>query len=102
MSERHGACRRFRVTERLGFANWAGNENCYQFIHDKIRESDPRNESGAVRWLGFGGDPRDGVPWTEPSWPKALEKMESRPSHPRPHRTGPAKPKSASTGKRTP
>ena len=62
--------------ERLGFANWAGNDNCYKFIHDKIRAADPQDESGAVRWLGFGGDPRDGVPWTEPSWAKALENKE--------------------------
>ena len=60
----------------LGFANWAGNENCYKTIHDKIREADPKDESGAVRWLGFGGDPRNGVPWTEPSWAKALEKKD--------------------------
>ena len=53
-----------------------GNDNCYKFIHDKIRAADPKDESGAVRWLGFGGDPRDGVPWTEPSWAKALEKKE--------------------------
>jgi hypothetical protein len=58
----------------LGFANWTGNDNCYQFIHDKIRFYDPKDESGAVRWLGFGGDPRNGVPWAEPSWNKALEK----------------------------
>jgi len=62
--------------ELLGFANWAGNENCYKFIHDKIRAADPKDESGVVRWLGFGGDPRDGVPWTEPSWGKALEKKD--------------------------
>jgi hypothetical protein len=60
----------------LGFANWAGNENGYKPIHDKIRTADPKDESGAVRWLGFGGDPRHGVPWTEPSWAKALEKKE--------------------------
>jgi len=62
--------------ELLGFANWAGNGNCYQPIHDKIRAADPKDESGAVRWLGFGGDPRDGVPWAEPSWAKALEKKD--------------------------
>ena len=60
----------------LGFANWAGNENCYKFIHDKIREADPKDESGAVRWLRFSGDPRNGVPWSEPSWAKALQKKE--------------------------
>jgi hypothetical protein len=59
--------------ELLGFANWAGNENCYAFIHEKIRKADPQDSSGAVRWLSFGGDPRDGVPWAEPSWAKALE-----------------------------
>lgn len=44
----------------LGFANWAGNENGYKFVHDEIRKADPKDESGAVRWLGFGGDPRTG------------------------------------------
>ena len=62
--------------ELLGFANWPGNGNCYRFIHDKIRAADPKDESGAVRWLGFSRDPRDGVPWAEPSWAKALEKKE--------------------------
>jgi hypothetical protein len=57
----------------LGFANWAGNDNGYKFVHDKIREADPKDESGAVRWLGFGGDPKSGVPWAEPNWAKALE-----------------------------
>lgn len=60
----------------MGFANWAGNANCYQPIHDRIRAADPKDESGAVRWLTFGGDPRDGFQWTEPSWSKALEKPE--------------------------
>jgi len=60
----------------MGFANWAGNENGYKFIHDRIRQADPKDESGAVRWLGFGGDPRDGVPWAQPSWAKALEKKD--------------------------
>lgn len=62
--------------EVMGFANWAGNANCYKPIHDKIRAADPKDESGAVRWLTFGGDPRDGFQWTEPSWSKALEKPE--------------------------
>ncbi len=57
----------------LGFANWQGNGNCYKFIHDQIRAADPKDESGAVRWLGFGGDVRSGVPWTEPNWSKALQ-----------------------------
>ncbi len=60
----------------MGFANWAGNANCYQPIHDRIRAADPGDESGAVRWLTFGGDPRDGFQWSEPSWSKALEKAE--------------------------
>jgi len=60
----------------LGFANWPGNENCYKFVHDRIRQADPEDASGAVRWLGFGGDPRHGVPWAEPSWAKALEKKD--------------------------
>lgn len=60
----------------MGFANWAGNANCYRPIHDRIRAADPKDESGAVRWLTFGRDPRDGFQWTEPSWSKALEKPE--------------------------
>lgn len=60
----------------MGFANWAGNDNCYKAIHDKIREADPKDESGAVRWLTFGKDPRHGLQWTEPSWSKALEKKD--------------------------
>lgn len=57
----------------MGFANWAGNDKCYAPIHDKIREADPKDESGAVRWLTFGSDPRDGFKWAEPRWSKALE-----------------------------
>jgi hypothetical protein len=57
----------------MGFANWAGNDKCYAPIHDKIREADPKDESGAVRWLSFGKDPRDGFTWAEPRWSKALE-----------------------------
>jgi hypothetical protein len=59
--------------ELMGFHNWPGNDNCYKVIHDRIKEADPKDESGARRWLGFGGDPRHGVPWAEPSWSKALE-----------------------------
>jgi hypothetical protein len=62
--------------DAMGFANWAGNENCYKPIHDKIRAADPKDESGAVRWLTFGGDPRDGLVWSEPSWAAALEKKD--------------------------
>ncbi|MEI7946750.1 MAG: discoidin domain-containing protein [bacterium] len=57
----------------MGFANWVGNDKCYAPIHDKIREADPKDESGAVRWLSFGKDPRDGFTWAEPRWSKALE-----------------------------
>ena len=62
--------------DAMGFANWPGNDNCYKPIHDKIRAADPKDESGALRWLTFGGDPRDGLVWTEPSWAKALEKKD--------------------------
>lgn len=58
----------------MGFANWAGNDKCYASIHEQIRAADPKDDSGAVRWLTFGGDPRDGLKWAEPSWSKALEK----------------------------
>jgi hypothetical protein len=60
----------------MGFANWAGNEDCYKFVHEQIRAADPKDESGAVRWLKFGGDVKSGVPWAEPSWAKALEKKD--------------------------
>ncbi len=60
----------------LGFANWPGNGNGYKSVHDQIRAADPRDESGAVRWLGFGGDPKSGVPWAEPTWAKALDKKD--------------------------
>ena len=60
--------------DAMGFANWAGNDKCYAPIHDRIRAADPKDESGAARWLTFGGDPRDGLKWAEPRWSKALEK----------------------------
>lgn len=56
----------------LGFANWKGNEDSYKFVHDQIRAADPKNESGAVRWLSFGGHGRDGAPGLEAVW-KALQ-----------------------------
>lgn len=55
----------------LGFANWQGNDNCYKFVHDNIRAADPKDESGAVRWLRFGGHGRDGAPGLDAVW-KAL------------------------------
>ena len=62
--------------EVLGFANWAGNDNCYKPVHEAIKAADPKDESGATRWLGFSGDPRGGVPWAEPSCWKAIEKKD--------------------------
>ena len=56
----------------MAIANWSGNDKCYVPIHDKIRAADPKDESGALRWLTFGGDPRDGLKWAEPGWSKAL------------------------------
>jgi hypothetical protein len=56
----------------LGFANWRGNDNCYDFVHKAIRDADPTDESGAVQWLGFGGHGRDGAPGMEAVW-KALD-----------------------------
>ena len=49
----------------LGIANWAGNDNCYQFIHDEMTAADPQDESGAIRWLGFPALARDGAPGME-------------------------------------
>ena len=61
--------------DAMGNANWAGNGNCYAEIHKQIREADPKDESGAVRWLGFGGDPRSGAPWTaKPNWNEMISK----------------------------
>jgi hypothetical protein len=60
----------------LGFANWQGNEDCYKFVHEQIRAADPKDESGAVRWLGFSNDVKGGIPWTEPNWAKALDKKD--------------------------
>ena len=58
----------------LDFGGWAGNENCYKFVHDAIRAADPKDESGAVRWLGFGMGAWGGVPWApENQWWKKLE-----------------------------
>lgn len=31
-----------------------GNNGCYTFIHDNMKVADPRDESGAIRWLGCG------------------------------------------------
>lgn len=60
----------------MGFANWDGNDHCYKFVHDEIRAADPADESGAIRWLGFGSDPRSGVPWAKPSWNDILNKKD--------------------------
>lgn len=57
----------------LGFANWPGNGKCYQQIHDLIKQLDPQDQSGAVRWLGFSSDPKGGVPWAKPAWNEALD-----------------------------
>lgn len=58
----------------MKIANWAGNENCYQFVHDKIRQADPTDQSGAVYWLGFGGHDRDGAPGLDAVWKARDEK----------------------------
>jgi len=57
----------------LGFANWPGNGNCYQPIHERIRKVDPQDASGATRWLGFSSDPKGGVPWAKPAWNEAID-----------------------------
>ncbi|HEY3321160.1 MAG TPA: discoidin domain-containing protein [Planctomycetota bacterium] len=58
----------------LEFGGWPGNENCYKFVHDEMRKADPKDESGAVRWLGFGSDVLGGVAWTPGNeWWKVLE-----------------------------
>ena len=59
--------------DSLGIFNWPGNGNCYQPIHAKIKEADPQDVSGVTRWLGFGGDPKGGVPWAKPAWNEAID-----------------------------
>ena len=39
------------------FNGWAGpngNDPHYAFVHQAMRQADPQDKSGAVRWLGFG------------------------------------------------
>ena len=60
--------------DAMAIANWPGNDKCYVAVHDQIRAADPKDESGALRWLTFGGDPRDGLKWAEPSWSQAMAK----------------------------
>jgi hypothetical protein len=60
--------------DAMTIANWPGNDKCYVPVHDLIRAADPKDESGALRWLTFGGDPRDGFKWAEPSWLQVMAK----------------------------
>ena len=62
-----------QALDSLGIFNWPGNGNCYQPIHAKIKEADPQDVSGVTRWLGFGGDPKGGVPWAKPAWNEAID-----------------------------
>lgn len=56
------------------FNGWAGNDRCYAFVQDAMRLADPKDESGAVRWLGFGLGAWGGVAWApENQWWKKLE-----------------------------
>ncbi len=59
----------------LKIANWPGNGDCYKFIHEKIKAADPKDESGAVQWLSFGGHGRDGAPGMEAVWKALGEKQ---------------------------
>lgn len=43
----------------LGLANSTGHDKAYAFVHEEIRAADPKDESGALRWLQFSSDPRD-------------------------------------------
>lgn len=56
----------------LEIRNWPGNANCYKPIHEQIKQADPQDISGAIRWLGFSADPKGGVPWAKPAWNEAL------------------------------
>jgi hypothetical protein len=62
-----------QALDSLGFANWVGNDKCYEPIHTQIKEADPEDVSGSIRWLGFGLDPKSGVPWAKPTWQEALD-----------------------------
>jgi hypothetical protein len=59
------------------FNGWAGpngNDQHYAFVHAAMRQADPKDESGAVRWLGFGLGAWGGVGWAaENQWWKKLE-----------------------------
>jgi hypothetical protein len=45
----------------LGLGNSTGQNKAYAFIHKQIKAADPRDTSGAQRWLQFSQDPH-GVP----------------------------------------
>ena len=62
-----------KAIDTLDIHNWGGNADCYKTLHNKIREADPKDESGATRWLGFSGDPKGGVPWAKPAWNEAID-----------------------------
>jgi hypothetical protein len=57
----------------LKLANSTGNGKRYKPVHDAMRAADPEDKSGAIRWLGFGGDPKSGVPGAKPAWNEALD-----------------------------
>jgi hypothetical protein len=60
----------------FGRANgWGGGANGpYEPIHKAIREADPKDESGAVRWLGFSQGCWGAIPWAKGNeWWKPLE-----------------------------
>ncbi|MFO1491157.1 MAG: hypothetical protein U1F77_09000 [Kiritimatiellia bacterium] len=58
----------------LGLGGSAGHENAYKFVHDKIREADPGDESGVRRWLQFQTDQRVGPEMNNPANKLAGEK----------------------------
>lgn len=53
---------------------WGGGNGPYGFVHARMKEADPKDESGAVRWLGFSQGAWGGLPWApENQWWKKLE-----------------------------
>ena len=75
----------------LHLGNSTGHEKAYAFIHQKIKEADPKDESGVQRWLQFSADPR-GVPQLvsdglklvgEKKYEEALEALDKELADPR-------------------
>jgi hypothetical protein len=52
-----------------GWVGPNGNDKHYAFVHDAMRQADPHDQSGAIRWLGFGLGAWGAVAWApENQW----------------------------------